>query len=79
MYVDNEATIAVAKNSVHHDRMKHTARMWNFLLDSVANKYIMTIWITTKDMMADLGTKAFVRLVHELLCKMYKMTPAIQA
>ena len=79
VYVDNEAAVAVAKNAVHHDRMKHTARMWNFLLDCVATKIVNTIWIPTKDQMADLGTKLFLRGPFECLRSMFNMKSAIQA
>jgi transposase InsO family protein len=67
--VDNQASIALAKNPVFHDRSKHIHIQYHYTRDLVKEKRISLNYIPTKEMVADLLTKALPRTQHEYLAK----------
>ena len=55
---DNQGSIALAKNPVYHQRTKHIATQYHFTREKVAQGVVELVWISTKEMLADLLTKA---------------------
>ena len=66
---DNQGSIALAKNPVFHDRSKHIDIQYHFTRDLIKNKRISLNYVPTKEMSADLLTKALPRAQHEYLTK----------
>ncbi|GAB2285852.1 hypothetical protein Dimus_039724 [Dionaea muscipula] len=65
--IDNQSTIAIAKNPVYHDRSKHIDVCFHFLRDLVANGVVKLVHVKTQDQLADVLTKplplrAFIRM-----------------
>jgi hypothetical protein len=58
LHVDNQAAIAMAKNSSFHSRTKHIALRYHFIREQVALKSVFISWIDTHHNCADLFTKA---------------------
>ena len=67
--VDNQGSIALAKNSVFHDRSKHIDIQHHYTRDLVRAGRIEIKYIPTKDMLADVLTKALPHAQHEYLTK----------
>jgi len=65
--VDNQGSIALAKNPVFHDRSKHIAIQYHFTCDLIKEQKIHLEYITTKDMLVDLLMKSLPRAQHEQL------------
>ncbi|GKF52166.1 hypothetical protein Tco_0148633 [Tanacetum coccineum] len=59
IYIDNESTICIVKNSVFHSKTKHIEIRHHFIRDSYEKKLIQVIKIHTYQNVADLLTKAF--------------------
>ncbi|GJU39770.1 putative ribonuclease H-like domain-containing protein [Tanacetum coccineum] len=59
IYIDNESTICIVKNSVFHSKTKHIEIIHHFIRDSYEKKLIQVIKIHTDHNVADLLTKAF--------------------
>ena len=55
---DNQGSIALAKNPVFHNRLKHINIQYHFTQDLVKGKQISLNYIPTKEMSTDLLTKA---------------------
>ena len=66
---DNQGSIALAKNPVFHNRLKHINIQYHFTQDLVKGKQISLNYIPTKEMSTDLLTKALPRAQHEYLAK----------
>jgi hypothetical protein len=61
LYIDNQSALTVAKNPEHHGRMKHLDLRYFWLREKVAQRAIQVGYVPTKDMPADLLTKALPR------------------
>ena len=61
IYEDNQSTIALARNPVHHGRAKHIDIKYHFIRDKVESKEIELEFMPTDDMVADVMTKALPR------------------
>jgi len=61
IYEDNQSTIALARNPVHHGRSKHIDIQHHFIRDKVESREIELIYKPTVDMVADAMTKALPR------------------
>ena len=70
---DNQGSIALAKNPVFHDQSKHIDIQYHFTWDLVKGKWISLNYIPTKEMSADLLTKALPRTQHKYLAKTIRL------
>ncbi|GJX42273.1 ribonuclease H-like domain-containing protein [Tanacetum coccineum] len=59
IYIDNESTICIVKNSVFHSKTKHIEIRHHFIREAYEKKLIQVLKIYTDDNVADLLTKAF--------------------
>ena len=73
LMVDNQPTIALAKNPVLHDRSKHIDIKFNFLRDCVDGGQIVIEFVKTGRQLADVLTKPLGRLRLMELKKMIDM------
>ena len=64
---DNQAAQKIAENPVLHDRTKHIDIRYHFVRELVQGLQISVVYIETKQMIADLLTKAVTKVVHEQL------------
>ena len=61
LWMDNQSAIAVNKNPEHHGRMKHLSLRLFWLRDAVQEGQISPMFVATRDMAADIFTKALDR------------------
>lgn len=66
---DNQGCLAFAKNPKHHARTKHIDIQHHFIREKIEMEVIDMMYCETKDMLADLLTKALVRERHNKLSK----------
>ena len=66
---DNQASIALARNPVFHDRPKHVDIQYYYTRDLVKQEKIQLKYVPTQDMLADVLTKSLPRAQDELLSK----------
>ena len=67
IHEDNQAAIAMSKNFMVKDRSKHIATRHYFIREQVADGTISVIHIPTEDQLADIFTKALVKIIFERL------------
>ena len=71
LFIDNQSALQVARNPEHHGRMKHLDLRLYWLRDVVEQGLIEPKYLPTRDMPADLMTKALgktkVVLMQELV------------
>ena len=67
IHQDNQSTIAIATNPVHHHRVKHMLVRLGHIRENIQNKVISLVYCRTEDMMADILTKALPQDQHEKL------------
>ena len=70
LHLDNQSALAVTRNPEHHGRMKHLDLRYYWLRDAVKAGLIDVRYISTKDMPADIMTKALSRAVVEEMRRM---------
>ncbi|RVW17830.1 Retrovirus-related Pol polyprotein from transposon TNT 1-94 [Vitis vinifera] len=71
MMCDNQAVISIAKNSVHHDKIKHIEIDRHFITEKVTSETVKLNYVPTKHQTADILTKALLRPNFEdLTCKL---------
>ena len=58
LHEDNQACIALSKNSHDHKRMKHVYVKYNILRVYVKNKELQLVYCPTKSQLANMFTKA---------------------
>lgn len=68
LFMDNQSAIAVANNPEHHGRMKHLDLRHYWLRGVVKKRKIEVLYISTKDMPADIMTKALGRVKVQDMC-----------
>ena len=73
LMVDNQPAVALAKNSVLHDRSKHIDIKFHFLRDCVDGRQIVIKFVETGRQLADIITKSLGRLRFMELRKMIGM------
>ena len=57
LHTDNQGSLALAKNPVHHKRTKHISIRYHFIRHQVTYGVIKLLYIPTSDNIADLFTK----------------------
>ncbi|KAL5758013.1 hypothetical protein ACOSP7_020624 [Xanthoceras sorbifolium] len=65
---DNQATISIAKNPVHHDRTKHVEIDRHFIKEKIEAGSVKISYTPTNSQTADVFTKALPRASFEGLC-----------
>ena len=70
LHLDNQSALAVTRNPERHGRMKHLDLRYYWLRDAVKAGLIDVRYISTKDMPADIMTKALSRGVVEEMRRM---------
>ena len=59
IFVDNKSVIALAKNPVFHDRIKHIDTHSHYIRECIARKDIHVEYVKSQDQVADIFTKSF--------------------
>jgi len=65
IYADNQGCIALSRNPVSHSRAKHIDIRHHFIRERVANKEVDLKFCSTREMVADVVTKALPREAFE--------------
>ena len=69
LFVDNQACIAITKNTVNSLKVKHFAIKLSFIHEKIELKHLDVAFCPTTDMIADLLTKALGRIEVERFSK----------
>ena len=69
LHIDNQSTIAIAKNPEFHNRTKHINIHYHFLRHKVESGDITLDYMPTNDQPADVLTKGLAREKHEKFSK----------
>jgi hypothetical protein len=64
LYADNQGSMALASNPVHHDRSKHIDIQHHYIREVVAEKKVVLQYCATQAMAADVLTKSLPRDRH---------------
>ncbi|PKI72006.1 hypothetical protein CRG98_007622 [Punica granatum] len=67
IYVDNKSAIALAKNLVHHECLKHIDSRFHFIREHVKAKEVELLHVNSNDQVADILTKALKAKVFQYL------------
>ena len=70
VFGDSQGAIALAQNPVFHPRSKHIAIQYHFTRELIQSNQITVQYISTKDMVADILTKALPKPQHITLSTM---------
>ena len=65
--MDSMSALALSKNPVFHERSKHIDLRYHFIRECVDNGSIAAEFVTTKDQLADILTKALERVKFQEL------------
>lgn len=65
---DNQSTQELSKNGVKSERTKHIDIKYHFITDEVSKGNVNLRWVSTKDQLADVLTKALPQATHEQIC-----------
>ena len=65
IFTDNQAAISISHHPEFHARTKHIDINYHFLRDLISIKTINTVYVNTKDNLADLFTKGLPRITHQ--------------
>ena len=65
IFTDNQAAISISHNPEFHARTKHIDIAHHFLRDLISQGTINTVYVNTKDNLADIFTKGLSRESHE--------------
>jgi hypothetical protein len=67
IFTDNQAAISISHHPEFHSRTKHIDIAHHFLRDLISQGTINTVYVNTRDNLADLFTKGLSRDIHENL------------
>ena len=70
---DNQATISIAKDPVHHGRTKHVEIDRHFVAEKIENSEVQLIYTPTRDQLVHILTKALHGPNFEQLCNKLSM------
>jgi hypothetical protein len=76
--VDNQGTITLAENPIHHARTKHLDIQLQFVRDHIERNTVKLQYCPTDDMLADIMTKALARDRHAKLCMLIGMNDLME-
>ena len=65
IFTNNQAAISISHHPEFHARRKHIDIAHHFLRDLIADGIINTVYVNTRDNLADLFTKGLSRDIHE--------------
>ncbi|KAL0367342.1 UNVERIFIED_CONTAM: Copia protein [Sesamum radiatum] len=68
IYVDNKSAIALANNSVFHERSKHIDTKYHFIREAISKKEVKLEYVKSQDQIADIFTKASKFDIFKKLC-----------
>jgi len=68
LYCDNQATINMVNNPVHHDRTKHVGIDRHFIREKLEDGTLQISFVKSSDQLADVLTKGINVVVFDKLC-----------
>ena len=74
---DNQATISMTRNPVHHKRSKHIDIRYHFVRNEVARKNIKLQYCDSKSMIADVLAKPLPRDCFQRLSESMGLVPQV--
>jgi hypothetical protein len=74
--IDSSSAFKVIKNAAVEDMRKHIDVIYNHVREREAAKYVIFCWVTGKDNIADVFTKALPRPAFERLRDILKLSVA---
>ena len=69
LFVDNQGTLALAKNPVQHQRSKHIDIRYHFIREEIQKGVIVVEYVPTEMNLADIFTKAVSKSRLEILSR----------
>lgn len=75
LFMDNNSAIRLIKNPEYHKRTKHIDVRYHFIREKYERDYFVTEYIQTKEMIADVFTKALSAQQFNVLIKKLGVTP----
>lgn len=76
LFMDNNSAIRLIKNPEYHKRTKHIDVRFHFIREKYERDYFVTEYISTKEMIADVFTKALSAQQFNVLIRMLGVTTA---
>lgn len=70
IYSDSKAAIDICVNPVFHERTKHVGVDCHFILDNILTKNIATSYVSTREQLAEIFTKALGKEFETFICKL---------
>ncbi|MCO5558645.1 hypothetical protein L7F22_012231 [Adiantum nelumboides] len=77
IYTDNQSALAVARNLVFHACTKHIEMHYHYVKERLSIGEISLAYVSTRDNLADLFTKALSREMFEAFCKFLALIPFV--
>ena len=65
IFTDNQAAIAISHHPEFHAHTKHIDINYHFLRDLISARTVNTVYVNTRDNLADLFTKGLSQIVHQ--------------
>jgi hypothetical protein len=73
MHMDNQGSIAIAKDPVHHGRTKHIDIRYHYIREKYREKLFDMVYCPTNEQLADIFTKALTQSTFEKLLKGFNL------
>ena len=78
LFIDSLSVIELANNPEHHAKTKHINIQYHFIREYITNNIIQLSYISTKEQLADMLTKALSRPTFKNLVKQINLVPIEQ-